>query len=130
MTVAADKLEAEADALERVAEQKRAQARAMRSARPPRVPNPSPRLEYAATHGGAIGPRAERRSSAPDPRVGPIVELGELVAVVYRTTKLGDAGRVDYEHSFGSPRPMLCWNRDGLIVAGGRYKITGRGIEG
>jgi hypothetical protein len=53
---------------------------------------------------------------AADPRI-PSVELGELVAVVYRTP----AG--EERHAFAHPRPRLAANASGLVIAGGRYRI-------
>jgi hypothetical protein len=56
-----------------------------------------------------------------------LVALGELVAVVYRTGHEA----FDREHKFKGPRPLLTYEeRGGLIIVGGAYKITPRGIVG
>ena len=62
-----------------------------------------------------------------DPRV-PSVELGELVAVVYRTKKGADTVLTDYTHEFAHPRPRLAYNESGLLIAGGAYRVEVRGI--
>ena len=57
--------------------------------------------------------------------------LGELTAVCYEATR--DGITEQYMHEFNKKhRPLLCVAPDGkqLIVAGGRYKVTERGIEG
>lgn len=92
------------------------------------------RAEYEKTHWGERGPRASRRLRVPDvsPTI-PLVELGELVAVTYRTRKGGDVRVVNYVHDFkASDRPVLAYSSDGkgLYIAGGSYRVTERGIEG
>lgn len=53
--------------------------------------------------------------------------LGELVELTYRTSK-GD-GLADYRHKFRPERPLLTYKQNGcLIVIGGGYSITARGI--
>lgn len=53
--------------------------------------------------------------------------LGELVELTYRTSK-GD-GLADYRHKFRPERPLLTCKQNGcLIVIGGGYSITARGI--
>ena len=63
-----------------------------------------------------------RELLAADPRI-PGVELGELVAVVYRTP------RGEHRHEFRHPRPRLAYNEGGLLLAGGAaYRLDARGI--
>lgn len=88
------------------------------------------RRKYLATHWGRSGPAQLRRLRVADPFDDPPVELGELVAVLYRTRKGTDSELVDYDHGFKRTRPRLCFNDGGLIIAGGSYRVTWRGIVG
>ena len=87
---------------------------------------------YERDHWGHPGPAPGLRSlPAADPRL-PLVELGELVSVVYRTTK-GVRGReTDYDHTFDPKRPVLAYEpRSGrLVILGGKYHVEERGIVG
>lgn len=101
----------------------------------PRFSNPSETgIEtYRRTHWGERGTTPSRASRVPSIKAGELVELGELVSVVYLTRKGGDGELVEYEHEFGrrgKGLPILAFNRSGLFVAGGSYTITTRGIEG
>ena len=87
-------------------------------------------LPYVVTHWGKSGPRAARELAVPDPRAFQLVELGELVSIVYLTIKGGDRGPTEYEHEFSSPRPVLAYSPAGLFIAGGRYRVGVRGIHG
>lgn len=64
------------------------------------------------------------------PRV--VVTLGVLEQINYLAEKEGDPGKTEYYHRFKNPKPLLvCDPKTGkLFIAGGRYKITGRGIVG
>lgn len=102
------------------------------SARKKKAKNPNVPGEgkYREVHWGEKGPVAERRRQVPNPHDLPLIELGELVSVTYRTKKGGDRTLTDYEHEFEGPLPLLVFNKGGLIIAGGKYKITTRGIVG
>jgi hypothetical protein len=67
------------------------------------------------------------------PRLIPpvVVELGELVGVVYRSDKWQPGRPRTYIH-FMEDRPRLVSNVAGtqLYVVGGSYRVTRRGIEG
>jgi len=67
------------------------------------------------------------------PRLIPpvVVELGELVGLIYRSEK-GQAGRPrTYIHFMEDP-PCLASNTEGtqLYIVGGNYRVTAMGIEG
>lgn len=64
------------------------------------------------------------RAKAPETKVG--MRLGKLLGVIY---EVPDGTR--YMHEFrGQAQPTLAATHDGrqLIVQGGRYRMTGRGI--
>lgn len=89
---------------------------------------------YRITHGGALPPKGLRTLDCGDPRDGP-TELGALVEVVYQTIKLGGASQgklANHRHQFEGPLPVLAFtaNDSRLIIAGGGYRVTARGIEG
>jgi hypothetical protein len=90
---------------------------------------------FEAFHWGIEPERIESTSVA---AVGPgelLVELGELVEVVYETEKDELAHWV---HPFDAPRPRLAHVADtrgnskapSLLITGGRYRVTSRGIVG
>lgn len=87
--------------------------------------------EYRRTHWGHPGDYDLRALPSADPREV-AVELGRLVAVVYETTKGRGRPVRWYEHDFGEPLPVLGYGlRSGvLVVLGGQYQITRKGIEG
>ncbi len=60
-----------------------------------------------------------------------VVELGELVGVIYRSDKGQRSWPHTYIHVMEDP-PRLVSNVDGtqLYIVGGSYRVTGRGIEG
>ncbi len=89
--------------------------------------------EYRASHWGLSGEANTRKLVAPDPRHGVATLLGELVAVTYCTMKLGDSEPTNYEHDFGTRGkglPWLAYNDTGLLILGGAYAVTYRGIVG
>jgi hypothetical protein len=94
------------------------------------VANPPPPTYREAHWGKTKGTRPTL--DVPDPHLEALVELGELVSVVYGTIKGGDTGLTDYEHTFERKRPMLCYGaKTGrLYVAGGTYRMRKRGIVG
>jgi len=65
-----------------------------------------------------------------------VVALGELVEVVYETSKDGKV--YDWVHAFEGERPMLAHVTDdrgnsrapSLVITGGSYKVSTRGIVG
>ena len=60
-----------------------------------------------------------------------VVELGELVGVMYRSDKGRPGQPCTYIHRMEDP-PHLVSNVEGkqLYIVGGSYKVTPRGIEG
>lgn len=74
------------------------------------------------------GPQAERLAPARvAPRSAPVVELGDLLGVIYRSAR----GQRAHIHLMRDP-PRLVSNRAGtrLAIIGGSYRVTERGIEG
>jgi len=67
------------------------------------------------------------------PRVIPpvVVELGELVGLMYRSDKMQRGQARTYIHKMENP-PRLVSNIEGtqLYIVGGSYQVTPRGIEG
>ena len=67
------------------------------------------------------------------PRVIPpvVVELGELVGVIYRSDKGQPGQPLTYIHRMENP-PRLVSNIEGtqLYIVGGNYRVTPQGIEG
>lgn len=95
-----------------------------------------PRLGQAcALYRDFTGRAPQRLELARLPRTPPgvLVELGELTALVYRAARRADApGQAEsYVHRFASP-PRLLADAAGrrLFIAGGRFRVTRRGIEG
>lgn len=86
---------------------------------------------YRRLHWGQHGDRpAESLRAAELSRGEELTLLGDLVSVTYRTEKGAD-GPSDYEHRFATPRPRLAVTAGGLLViAGGGYDVTERGIVG
>ena len=84
--------------------------------------------EFEAFHWG-VEPDGTGVCMAPLVRPGDVLtELGELMEVAYQTTKDEDAVWV---HPFEAARPVLAsTSRGRLVVVGGSYRITRRGIEG
>lgn len=92
------------------------------------------RRRYEALHWGERAPARLSRWAAPDPRNGPLVELGALLAVEYEAAKSGDGLSV-YRHEFGDHAgrgcPILAVTIDRrLVIAGGNYRVRDRGIVG
>lgn len=88
------------------------------------------RFRYRLTHWGLGGKNAKVEGlSCADPTCGTFTKLGDLVEVTYRTEKGGDGGVAEYTHEFLRPLPELVYSSGGLVVAGGGYTVTARGIE-
>lgn len=98
--------------------------------------------DYRATHGGLEGDYEKKRVRVPDPKASPLIVLGPLKRVEYVTDK-GESESI-YFHDFGrefigskehgrvkpSRRPILTFNREGLVIAGGHYRVEPEGIVG
>ena len=91
------------------------------------------RAEYRASHWGESGSRKSRQLEVADIRSGVVVELGDWISVVYRTSKGGE-GLTYYEHEFKKPYPVLAYCQTGtkkkLVVCGGGYDVRKEGIVG
>ncbi len=83
--------------------------------------------DFRKVHWGQRGNHELRSLPAADPRILS-VELGDLVAVIYRTKKGKDRLLTDYDHRFSKPYPVLSYNPTGLVISGGKYRVTERGI--
>jgi hypothetical protein len=98
--------------------------------------------DYKATHGELEGDYDRKRVHVPDPRASPLVVMGPLKRVEYYADK--GRGESLYHHDFGreftgstehgrvkpSRLPILAFNRDGLVITGGRYRVEPEGIVG
>jgi hypothetical protein len=77
--------------------------------------------------------RPSRILKLAQPRIIPpvVVELGELVGLIYRSNK-GQPGRLSTYIHFMEDPPRLVSNPEGsqLYIVGGSYRVTRRGIEG
>jgi hypothetical protein len=82
---------------------------------------------YAAFHWGERSNHSQlHRHPWPDPVME---QLGELVEVVYETSKGGEV--YHWQHPFSAPRPVLAYGGNGnLWILGGSYKVNRRGIVG
>lgn len=84
--------------------------------------------EYEAFHWGRP---ADATAAWEAPLVRPhdvLTELGELAEIAYETHK---DERAIWVHPFESPRPVLASTAKGrLVVVGGSYRVTRRGIVG
>ena len=60
-----------------------------------------------------------------------VVELGELVGLIYRSDKGQPGQPLTYIHQMEDP-PRLVSNIEGtqLYIVGGSYRVTPQGIEG
>ncbi len=90
------------------------------------------RAAYKETHWGR--PQTQIiKTRVVDPSAGPLVVLGELTDISYQTRK-GREPVTIYTHDFGRTLPQLCFvpgvRRGGLVIAGGSYRVEGRGIVG
>lgn len=90
---------------------------------------------YRITHWGAGPRKGWELLECAEPSSGPLVALGELVSVTYRTVKASDGcppEGCEYTHDFSGKMPLLAFSIDGkrLVVAGGSYRVGARGIVG
>ena len=84
--------------------------------------------DYRFKHWGLKGNGKASPMTCADPAHEPLTQMGHLVRVVYETDKLGDPKSTHYEHDFSRPLPVLAYSSGGLVICGGRYKISARGI--
>lgn len=91
---------------------------------------PRARRAYRRFHWGR-NPRRARTAAAPLVWPGEVLtRLGDLAELGYLARKGKDPTYL-YEHPFSSPLPELASTVDGqLVIVGGGYRITGRGIVG
>ncbi len=88
------------------------------------------KLRFVATHWG-LTPEEITEAVAPDPDAEPLTALGELIAITYRTHKGHKRGLApDWTHKFSSARPILAYHSGGLVIVGGDYHVSARGIVG
>jgi hypothetical protein len=86
--------------------------------------------DYRRVHGGLRGNGRAVETVAANPLL-PLVELGQLVSVVYRTRKGKDHMPTDYHHEFSARGlPLLAFEKGTslLVIAGGIYHVNERGI--
>ena len=89
------------------------------------------RLSYAATHWGRRGSKLLDLVAC-DCK-GELVGLGKLREIVYETVKGNDPAPTEYQHEFSRRSPPVlayCVSCRRLVIAGGTYKVTWRGIVG
>ncbi len=105
-------------------------------------PTKKPHPGYVKTHGGLAGDFAQKRMRVPNPRAGELVVMGTIKRIEYIADK--GQGESLYFHDFGRdvvkgvergrPRadrmPVLAFNREGLVIAGGSYDVKPEGIVG
>ena len=103
-----------------------------RSARPSALEVARAKVGYRVKHWGLGGRGKLQAVRCADPSRGVYTLLGELVAVSYATEKGGDGGPAIYDHEFSRPLPELLYSEsgEGLVIAGGKYRVTARGIVG
>lgn len=89
------------------------------------------RVSYIETHWGHPGDIPDQRLRCADPADVHFAVLGTLAAVTYETAKGRFALPELWEHEFLNPRPLLCYSPRSklLLIAGGGYTVTKRGIE-
>lgn len=88
------------------------------------------RRRYRWSHFGARGTARLHEVDCADPRAR-WTAIGEITRVGYRTTKAGDPPNTIYEHAFAQQLPLLAQDaKRRLLILGGSYRITWRGIVG
>lgn len=85
--------------------------------------------DYEKFHWGRA-PTEATWERVPNVRPGDVLSsLGELSEVAYETKKGGE--HAIYVHAFDAPKPHLGATSDGgLVIVGGNYRVTRRGIVG
>ena len=86
--------------------------------------------DYDRVHWGQRGNGRAVQTVAANPLL-PLVELGQLVQVVYRTRKGKDRMPTDYTHDFSARGlPLLAFEKNTslLVITGGIYHVSERGI--
>lgn len=87
---------------------------------------------YVETHWGDPGEWRDRNLRCADPSEVYFAVMGRLHAITYETVK-GHQKRLElWEHEFERPSPVLCYSPKSklLLIAGGGYTVSARGIEG
>ena len=88
------------------------------------------RRDYVRTHWGDPGDLRDQNLRCADPGEVYFAVMGRLHAVTYETAK-GNGPPELWEHHFSRPKPLLCYSPTSklLLIAGGVYTVTPRGIE-
>lgn len=87
--------------------------------------------EYIRAHWGDRGNVPDQELACADPDDLFFTVLGVLTHVTYETKKGRHAPAELWEHEFRRPKPVLCYSPSSkrLLIAGGGYTVTDRGIE-
>lgn len=86
----------------------------------------------ADTFEAFTGRPATHKTKHPMPSAKTGFALGPLVGVIYRASREDDGGTFEYLHRFRkSSQPLLIASDDGkqLVISGGEFQVTERGIE-
>ncbi len=97
---------------------------------PRRMTDSEAKKEFRRVHWGREGNGRVLHTVAANPLL-PLVELGQLVEVVYRTRKGKDHMPTDYHHTFSTRGlPLLTFEKNTslLVITGGIYHVNERGI--
>lgn len=87
------------------------------------------RKAFKAFHWGAEATGSQKVDAPRIDRSTVLYELGELSEIAYITDKNGQFA--EWVHKFKIERPRLCATAEGhLVIVGGDYEVTERGIVG